>query len=1088
MRYHDNFFKKDEIWIIMEYCSQGSLTDMLTQRKKVFTEPLIACVADAVLRGLKYLHNQKKIHRDVKPQNVLVGDAGVPKLADFGIAGQLGGDRTRTDTMIGTPYYLAPEIIVNEHGYNERVDVWALGISLIQLAEMAPPHADVNPMRALLLITTSDAPALKEPAKWSPRFSAFLKKALVKEPLDRPPAADLLSHPFVTDNPEPDAMRDYVAMLLASSNAAPTRMSSGRTSASAPPPLPAAAAAAPAADEGSSGSRSKTPRSHKHDGGGEHKKKSGKSSGKSSSSSSKRSPRMPEADDDQPPLRLERAVTEVNRVGAVPMSRQLSQPAAAAAQRPADERPAVPAVPPPLSVQSGMPVCVACGETIDGKHMVVGESRWHKEHFRCSVCDELLSKDGFVYKEGVLFCRFHYHQRYSPMCGGCGQRITAGGYASALGQAWHPEHLVCAACRQPFKSGRFIAKGNKPFCDKECHADYVKLHGSAAAAGTTQAITSPKLTSKGSGSTPVLSSRGSGSALASSADTSATSSPKAKRQSGLVASASMVTAAGGGGGGAAAPEAAFSEHLNRFAFFKKFYLEICTEASTLPDATFVAYVDSCIALRRKVGVLRLSGDVTQQPWTPASLALVARAVVRASTFGAPQGVNFTENMAISTIDLSNAELGAEHVDALVTLLNCSFPLRELVFANNTGLGKRALVDLTDALCRRKSLQRLDLANCGVVDKVLQHVLAELVKVKTDFQVLDLSNNQLSPAAGQFVGEFVSSCGALHELRLSGNKFGDKGVVDLVKQLQMPQHTALRVLTLANTGLKRGVELAQWINDNAKHRSSLADCLFLAELDVSNNALDTDFAHFAGQLIATPACPATLNLATNKFNAKASKLLVDGLASPKSAARDLALGGCDMTDAAMAVLCDALRPGGGTPTPPLVRLSLRDCSISSAGLSLLAKALKAGGKLVELDIAFNKIAADAATELASAIVNGNVLDELNVAACHLNKASLGPFCKLVRHSASLTKLHVDANDWNAAMLQELATALEFNTRLELLTLRNISVGVKDLVDFVASLSDSITLRKLNLEQNGLEKAPAAFAERLAKFKHLSVLWK
>ena len=142
-----------------------------------------------------------------------------------------------------------------------------------------------------------------------------------------------------------------------------------------------------------------------------------------------------------------------------------------------------PSVPPPLSESSGMPVCVSCGELIDGKHMVVGESRWHKHHFRCSVvsnsvfaslresefgffffdfffflcylkygflkfavlqCDTELPRDGFVYKEGELYCKPHYHERYSPVCGGCGERITTGGYASALGKSWHPSHLVCA--------------------------------------------------------------------------------------------------------------------------------------------------------------------------------------------------------------------------------------------------------------------------------------------------------------------------------------------------------------------------------------------------------------------------------------------------------------------------------------------------------------------------------------------------------------------------------------------------------------------------------------------------------------------
>lgn len=1018
--------------------------------------------------------------------------------------------------MIGTPYFLAPEIIVNESGYNERVDVWATGISMIQLAEMAPPHADVNPMRALLLITTSDAPTLKHPERWSLTFNDFLARTLIKEPADRPSAADMLTHPFIADNPEPNAMRDYVASLAPTI----TRMRSRDRSQSVPrvanesavvPVLPkselarASATAAASDSDGDDGDetpkssrsngshRNKTPRSHR-DRDGKKSKSSLKDKKKSKTSSSAR-----DADADVPPppppqgepRPVQRAQTDIK---AAATSAAAAVPGKLEHSASLPGRPAAPPAPPPLSVVSGMPVCVACGEPIDAKHMVVGESRWHKEHFRCSVCDELLSKDGFVHKDGSLFCRPHYHERYSPLCGGCGERITAGGYVSALGQSWHPDHLVCAACKQPFKSARFIAKANKPFCDKDCHANYLKAAAAAASKpGSSSSVRHHQRTASGgvaSGGSPLTRVASSAAALGGgggNASASSGSGASTKRHSGAMGKPLPSSGSSSTSATSTLSEAAFSEHLNRFAFFKKFYLEICTEQASLPDASFVAYIDSCIALRRKVNLLRL-GDVSSQPWTPQSLLMVARAIVRASTFTAPQNVNFTENMGISSIDFSNASLGSEHVEALVTLLGCSFPLRELLFANNPGLGKKALGDLSEALCRRKSLQRIDIAGCQVSDKVLQQLLGDLCKLKSDFQALDLSNNLLTAAAGQFVGEFAASNPQLHELRLSGNKIGDKGLVDLVKRLQMPQHTSLRVLTLASTGLKRGVELAQWINENAKHRSSLADCLFLAELDVSNNALDADFAQYAGQLIATPACPTTLNLSSNKFNAKATKLIVDGLSSAKSAARDLSLGGCDVGDAAMAVLCEALRPGGGGGGPPLACISLRDCSISSAGFSMLAKAIKSGGKLVELDIAFNKLSADVAEELAAAIVNGNVLDELNVAACHLGKAALVPFCKMVRHSTSLTKLHLDGNDWSASALQELATALEFNTRLELLTLRNINVGAKELSDFVSALSDSVTLRKLKLDQNGLEKAPAAFTERLTRFKFMSVQYK
>lgn len=144
----------------MEYCAGGSLTDIMGKTKKPLTEDQISLVCESVLKGLSYLHESGKIHRDIKPDNILINAQGQAKLgkdcsqltthecaADFGVTGQLSGNKTKMETVIGTPFFLAPEIILNDEGYNSRVDVWSLGISAIEMAEMEAPHATCNPMR-----------------------------------------------------------------------------------------------------------------------------------------------------------------------------------------------------------------------------------------------------------------------------------------------------------------------------------------------------------------------------------------------------------------------------------------------------------------------------------------------------------------------------------------------------------------------------------------------------------------------------------------------------------------------------------------------------------------------------------------------------------------------------------------------------------------------------------------------------------------------------------------------------------------------------------------------------------------------------
>ncbi|EGC39554.1 hypothetical protein DICPUDRAFT_93560 [Dictyostelium purpureum] len=195
VQYYGNYFKDETCWIIMEYCSNGSVSDMMNITNRVLNEEQIALVCYSTLKGLYYLHRNSKIHRDIKPGNILVNDLGECKLADFGVSGQLSERTRKRNTVIGTPFFLAPEVI-QEVGYDNKADIWALGITAIEMAEFHPPYHDLHPMRVLFMIPTSPSPTLKEPQKYSPEFSDFIALCLAKEQSQRPSAKDLLKHPF----------------------------------------------------------------------------------------------------------------------------------------------------------------------------------------------------------------------------------------------------------------------------------------------------------------------------------------------------------------------------------------------------------------------------------------------------------------------------------------------------------------------------------------------------------------------------------------------------------------------------------------------------------------------------------------------------------------------------------------------------------------------------------------------------------------------------------------------------------------------------------------------------------------------------
>uniref|UniRef100_A0A8C7VC80 Mitogen-activated protein kinase kinase kinase kinase n=1 Tax=Oncorhynchus mykiss TaxID=8022 RepID=A0A8C7VC80_ONCMY len=191
--YFGSYLRRDKLWISMEYCGGGSLQDIYHERVLLFV---------FYLQGLYYLHNKGKMHRDIKGANILLTDNGYVKLADFGVSAQITATLAKRKSFIGTPYWMAPEVAAVERkgGYNQLCDIWAVGITAIELAELQPPMFDLHPMRALFLMTKSNfqPPKLKDKVKWGNNFHHFVKLSLTKNPKKRPTAEKLLQHPFVS--------------------------------------------------------------------------------------------------------------------------------------------------------------------------------------------------------------------------------------------------------------------------------------------------------------------------------------------------------------------------------------------------------------------------------------------------------------------------------------------------------------------------------------------------------------------------------------------------------------------------------------------------------------------------------------------------------------------------------------------------------------------------------------------------------------------------------------------------------------------------------------------------------------------------
>lgn len=208
----------DKLWLAMEYCGGGSITDLAKKiQPKRLPEPVFKFVLRETLKALGHLHDAGIVHRDIKGQNILMTDSGQVRLIDFGVSAQSKTNTAKRNTFIGTPYWMAPEVIATDQQadawYDQRSDIWSMGITAIEIAEGEPPLSDLHPMRALFLIPKNKPAMLKDKRKWSSDLSAFIAKCLIKDFEVRPNCKQMLAHPFLAKINENAVVQQMVELI-----------------------------------------------------------------------------------------------------------------------------------------------------------------------------------------------------------------------------------------------------------------------------------------------------------------------------------------------------------------------------------------------------------------------------------------------------------------------------------------------------------------------------------------------------------------------------------------------------------------------------------------------------------------------------------------------------------------------------------------------------------------------------------------------------------------------------------------------------------------------------------------------------------
>lgn len=216
VKFLGSYLNEAELWFVMEFMPFGDLATVIAisrDHKVFFPEQIISYIMTETLKGLSYIHMNHRLHRDIKSDNILLGQQGEVKLADFGNAIQLTIQQSKRKTMCGTPYWMAPEVIQKQN-YGPEVDVWSLGIMLMELAEGDPPYMELSTTKALFTISTKGVPPLKDGKRWSSAMKHFLSCCVCRDPGKRPSAIELLQHPFLTNIATAREMRDYTLKLL----------------------------------------------------------------------------------------------------------------------------------------------------------------------------------------------------------------------------------------------------------------------------------------------------------------------------------------------------------------------------------------------------------------------------------------------------------------------------------------------------------------------------------------------------------------------------------------------------------------------------------------------------------------------------------------------------------------------------------------------------------------------------------------------------------------------------------------------------------------------------------------------------------